>query len=76
MAVIADLLRLIERNTGKFSVQLEHQTISARRNEIESKLGKMMLLVRLLPFIGRGSVMGAFILSHSEAERQLNRAHR
>ena len=76
MPMNAELVRLIERKTGKTIDQLQTETISERRGEIEAAQGKPMRLLRLFPFIGRGSVMGDFILSHREVDKQLDRALR
>lgn len=76
MPMNAELLRLIERKTGKSIDQLQSETISERREEVEAKAGTPLRLLRHFPFIGRGSVMGDFILSHNEVDRQLNRALR
>lgn len=71
-----ELLRLIERKTGKSIDQLQSETLSEQRVEIESQQGRPMQLLRHFPFIGRGSVMGDFILTHFEVNRQLDRAIR
>jgi len=76
MAMSTELLRLIERKTGKSVDKLQSETISERRLDVETKFHKPMRLFRLFPFIGRGSVMGEFLLSHSEVNRQLDRAIR
>ena len=76
MAMSTELLCLIERKTGMSIDQLQSGTISERRSDIESKCGKPMRLLRLFPFIGRGSVMGEFLLSHAEVNKQLDRALR
>ncbi|BBU68001.1 hypothetical protein [Fluviibacter phosphoraccumulans] len=76
MAMNAELLHLIERKTGMSIDQLQAGTISERRSEVEAKFRKPMRLLRLFPFIGRGSVMGEFLLSHADVNKQLNRALR
>lgn len=76
MPMNAELLHMIERKTGKSIDQLQSETIGERRCEIEARQGKPMRLLQLFPFIGRGSVMGDFILSHQEVDRQLDRALR
>ena len=76
MAMSAELVRLIERKTGMSVDKLQSGTISERRSDVEAKFHKPMRLFRLFPFIGRGSVMGEFILSHSEVNKQLDRALR
>jgi hypothetical protein len=76
MSMNAKLLRLIELKTGKPIDQLQTGTISERRSEIEAAKGKPMRLRQFFPFIGRGSVMGDFILPHREVDRQFYRALR
>ena len=76
MAMNAELLHLIERKTGMSIDQLQAGTISERRSEVEAKFRKPMRLFRLFPFIGRGSVMGEFLLSHADVNKQLDRALR
>lgn len=76
MALSAELLRLIERKTGQPINKLQEETIWDRRCAAEADHGEPMKLLRLFPFIGRGSVMGDYILSHSEVDRQLNKALR
>lgn len=76
MAMNAELLHLIERKTGMSIGQLQAGTISERRTEVEAKFRKPMQLLRLFPFIGRGSVMGEFLLSHADVNKQLDRALR
>lgn len=76
MAMSAELLRLIERKTGMSVDKLRSGTISERRLAVEMKFHKPMRLSRLFPFVGRGSVMGEFILSHSEVNKQLDHALR
>ncbi len=72
MAMNTDLLHLIERKTGMSITDLQFGTVSDRRSNIEAKFRKPMRLFRLFPFIGRGSVMGEFLLSHSEVNKQLD----
>ncbi|MDA8258521.1 MAG: hypothetical protein M0Z99_23310 [Betaproteobacteria bacterium] len=67
---------MIERKTGKSIDQLQSETISERRDEVEASQGKPMGLLQLFPFVGRGSVMGDFIMSHQEVDKQLDRALR
>lgn len=76
MAMNAELLHLIERKTGMSIDQLQAGTISERRSKVEAKFRKPMRLLRLFPFIGRGSVMGEFLLSHADVNKQLDRALR
>lgn len=72
----SDLLCLIERKTGVSIGNLQSGTISERRSAVEAKLHKPMRILRLFPFIGRRSVMGEFVLSHREINRQLDYALR
>lgn len=76
MALNTELLRLIERKTGKSIDLLQSEPLSERRREVEAKHGKPIRLLRLFPFIGRGSVMGEFLLSHKDVNKQLDRAIR
>jgi len=76
MAMSAELLRLIERKTGKTIERLRSETLCERRRQVEAEHGSPMQLLRLFPFIGRGSVMGEHLLSRAEVERQLDRAIR
>lgn len=76
MTMNAELLRQIERKTGKTIGELQSGTIDERRKEVETKSRKTMSFSRLFPFIGRGSVMGEFLLSHSEINKQLDHALR
>lgn len=76
MSMNTELLRLIERKTGKTIDQLQSETLSERRKYVESTHGGPMKLIRLFPFVGRGSVMGDYLLSHKEVDRQLEHATR
>lgn len=72
----AELMRLIERKTGKTIGDLQNVTLSHQRQEAEALHGLPMRLVSLFPFVGRGSVMGDFVLSHAEINKQLDKAIR
>lgn len=76
MTMNVELLSLIERKAGKSIETLQSETFSEHRSEAEAKHRKPMLVTRLFPFIGRGSVMGDFLLSHSEINKQLDHAIR
>lgn len=76
MTMNAELLQLIERKTGKTIDTLQSRTISQHRDEAEARHRGPMRLLRMFPFIGRGSVMGEFILSHSEVNKQFDHAIR
>lgn len=76
MAMNAELLHLIEQKTGETIERLQAETLWERRFQVETKSGQPMKLLRCFPFIGRGSVMGAHLLSHDEIEKQLDRAIR
>lgn len=76
MTMNAELLQLIERKTGKTIDTLQSKTISQHREEAEARHHEPMRLLRMFPFIGRGSVMGEFILSHSEVNKQFDHAIR
>lgn len=76
MTMSVELLSLIERKSGKSIETLQSETLSEHRSEAEAKHCEPMRMSRLFPFVGRGSVMGDFLLSHSEINKQLDHAIR
>lgn len=76
MTMSAELLRLIERKTGKSIDQLQSETLGEQRCRVEASHGKPMRLLQLFPFVGRGSVMGDYLLSHREVDKQFDHAIR
>jgi len=65
--------RAIEHETGKSIYELQEQTLSERRREVEEKHGTMTFTVNF-PFIGRGNPLREKILSHAIIERRTVRA--
>lgn len=76
MSISEELVGLIERKTGASIAEIQSVTISERRLQVEKKVRAPMRLLRMFPFIGRGSVMGKLVLSHQEVNRQLDHALR
>ena len=76
MTMNVELLRLIERKAGKSIETLQSETLGKHRSEAEAKHREPMRVSQLFPFVGRGSVMGDFLLSHKEINKQLDHAIR
>jgi hypothetical protein len=73
VSLYAELAQRIERRTGKSIDELRSMTISELRCEAEKKHGPMHV-TKEWPLIGRGSVMGDYVVSRDEIERQLDDA--
>lgn len=76
MGLTPSVLRSIERKTGKTIAELQRETLSERRERMETLHGRVMRIVTFFPFIGRGTVMGDHIMSHEEVEKQFKKAVR
>jgi len=69
------LLQAIERDMGKSIREIQEQTLSDRRREVEeSHVGKEMEFTNNFPAIGRGNVLRDRTLSHKEVEKRFNEA--
>jgi len=69
------VVRAIESEMGKTIQEVQEQTLSDRRREVEAKHGgRKMIFPVNFPFIGRGNVLRDQVLSREEVDRQFNEA--
>jgi len=69
------VVKAIESDTGKTIREIQEQSLSDRRREVEANHGghKMVFPVKF-PFIGRGNVLRHRVLSHEEVDKRFNKA--
>jgi phosphoribosylformylglycinamidine (FGAM) synthase-like amidotransferase family enzyme len=69
------IVRAIESEMGKTIREVQEQTLSDRRREVEANhKGRRMMFSINFPFIGRGNVLRDRVLSHEEIDKQFNEA--
>jgi hypothetical protein len=69
------IVRAIESEMGKTIREVQEQTLSDRRREVEANhKGRKMIFPVNFPFIGRGNVLRDRVLSHEEIDKQFNEA--
>jgi hypothetical protein len=71
----ATLVALIEKKTGESIEQLQASPIAHRRIKVEAS-GLKTCFVRYFPFIGRGSVMGDYLLTRDQVAEEFEKAVR
>lgn len=77
MSLNERVIRAIESETGKTIREIQEQTLSDRRREVEANhKGRKMVFSDNFPFIGRGNVLRDRVLPHEEVDRQFNEALR